>query len=147
MQNSSCGTPREWFFIAPVKYTTGVIDSSRKYFSWPSLDSVRQPCSIRFSQTGSSYIALKTWIFSLPFWQWQRVFNGLSWSFIMKGYDTTRIMHELGLSTDWNQKYWEVVGGAASELINYTDHSDRVSKFVKILNAQCQIKIYRLSHG
>jgi hypothetical protein len=30
-------TARELFFIAPVKYPTGVIDSSRKYFSWPSL--------------------------------------------------------------------------------------------------------------
>jgi hypothetical protein len=38
MQNSSRGTrPREWFFIAPVKYPTGVIDSSHKYFSWPWL--------------------------------------------------------------------------------------------------------------
>jgi hypothetical protein len=32
MQNRSRG-----FSIAPVKYHTGVIDSSRKYFSWPSL--------------------------------------------------------------------------------------------------------------
>jgi hypothetical protein len=38
MQNSSCGTPHgSDFFIAPVKYPTGVIDGSRKYFSWPSL--------------------------------------------------------------------------------------------------------------
>jgi hypothetical protein len=34
MQNSSCGSD---FFIAPVNYPMGVIDGSRKYFSWSSL--------------------------------------------------------------------------------------------------------------
>jgi hypothetical protein len=29
-------------FIAPVKYPTGVIDSSRKYFYWPSLPPTRK---------------------------------------------------------------------------------------------------------
>jgi hypothetical protein len=38
MPNSPCGTPQaHGSDLAPVKYPTGVTDSSRKYFSWHAL--------------------------------------------------------------------------------------------------------------
>jgi hypothetical protein len=38
MQNNPCGTPQaHGSDLAPIKYPTGVTDSSRKYFSWHAL--------------------------------------------------------------------------------------------------------------